>query len=74
MLRGCPISECKTGVPGELQIRGPNIMQGYIGSPKVTQDTMSDDGFLKTGDIGYIDAQGYIFLVDRAKELIKVKG
>jgi long-subunit acyl-CoA synthetase (AMP-forming) len=49
-------------------------MQGYIGSPKVTQDTMSDDGFLKTGDIGYIDAQGYIFLVDRAKELIKVKG
>lgn len=46
-------------------------MQGYIGA---SQDAMSNDGFFGTGDIGYVDHHGYIYIVDRAKEMIKVKG
>lgn len=66
--------DCEYGAPGELYIRGPNIMQGYIGPQTLTDEAISADGFMKTGDIGFIDRQGFIFLIDRAKEMIKVKG
>lgn len=59
---------------GELQFRGNVIMKGYIGDAKATRETTSDDGWLKTGDIGYYDNDGEWFIVDRLKELIKVKG
>jgi len=66
--------ECEHGVPGELCIRGPNVMQGYVGNMELTADTIMADGFLRTGDIGYVDDAGFVFLVDRLKEMIKVKG
>ncbi|KAK5189209.1 hypothetical protein LTR92_010841 [Exophiala xenobiotica] len=59
---------------GELWCRGPNVMKGYWGNPKATAETLTPDGWLKTGDIAYVDAEGMFFIVDRKKELIKVKG
>jgi 4-coumarate--CoA ligase len=62
------------GADGELWIRGPNVMQGYLNNPGATASTIDDDGWLHTGDIGHVDADGYWYIVDRVKELIKVKG
>lgn len=59
---------------GELCFRGPNIMQGYFNNPEATKLTLDSDGWLHTGDIGYFDENGQIFVVDRIKELIKYKG
>ncbi|KIW54143.1 hypothetical protein PV05_06525 [Exophiala xenobiotica] len=59
---------------GELWCRGPNVMKGYWRNPKATAETLTPDGWLKTGDIAYVDEQGMFFIVDRKKELIKVKG
>ncbi|KAJ9138149.1 Acetyl-CoA synthetase-like protein [Pleurostoma richardsiae] len=59
---------------GEFVIRGPNVMQGYVHDVEKLDDPMTQDDFLRTGDIGYVDEKGYLFLVDRAKEMIKVKG
>ncbi|EDV23260.1 uncharacterized protein TRIADDRAFT_37979 [Trichoplax adhaerens] len=59
---------------GELRVRGPNVMLGYWKKPKETSETMDEDGFLRTGDIGYYDDEGLFYLVDRIKELIKYKG
>jgi 4-coumarate--CoA ligase len=67
-------TELKAGQRGELWARGPNLMKGYWRNPKATKDTMTPDGWLKTGDIAYIDDRGIVFIVDRMKELIKVKG
>ncbi|KAL3418177.1 phenylacetyl- ligase [Phlyctema vagabunda] len=68
------LNECPHGVAGELCIKGPNVMQGYVGNEELTDDTIILDGYLRTGDIGYVDDNGYVFLIDRLKELIKVKG
>ncbi|WOH38179.1 long-chain-fatty-acid--CoA ligase [Thalassotalea fonticola] len=57
------------GTIGEITLRGPNIMLGYWGKPELTQKTVVD-GWLHTGDGGYIDEQGYIFVVDRVKDMI----
>ncbi|XP_059481737.1 uncharacterized protein LOC132200350 [Neocloeon triangulifer] len=62
------------GKTGELWYKGPNVMQGYINNEKATKETLTSDGWLKTGDVAYVDEDGYIFIVDRIKELIKVKG
>lgn len=62
------------GQEGELWIKGPQVMKGYLNNEKATRETLTDDGWLKTGDIAYIDEDGFMFIVDRLKELIKYKG
>ncbi|ETN43896.1 uncharacterized protein HMPREF1541_11027 [Cyphellophora europaea CBS 101466] len=59
---------------GELWCRGANIMKGYWRNEKATNETLTPDGWLKTGDIAYVSESGHFFIVDRKKELIKVKG
>ncbi|ETW02874.1 hypothetical protein H310_05346 [Aphanomyces invadans] len=59
---------------GELWYRGPQVMLGYLNNDAATEATMTECGFLKTGDLGYIDDDGHIYVVDRLKELIKYKG
>ncbi|EAL65024.2 4-coumarate-CoA ligase [Dictyostelium discoideum AX4] len=62
------------GEKGEICIKGPNVMLGYYNNEKATNEVIDKDGFLKTGDIGYVDEDGYFFIIDRSKELIKCKG
>ena len=62
------------GEPGELWIRGPQVMSGYLGNAEATAQTIDEDGWLHTGDIAVCDADGYFEIVDRLKELIKYKG
>jgi acyl-CoA synthetase (AMP-forming)/AMP-acid ligase II/S-adenosylmethionine/arginine decarboxylase-like enzyme len=62
------------GEDGELWVRGPQLMAGYRDDPEATAAAIDDDGWLHTGDLGHIDEDGSIFLVDRLKELIKVRG
>ncbi|HKE26135.1 MAG TPA: AMP-binding protein [Bryobacteraceae bacterium] len=64
-------SELGPAETGEIWLRGPNIMQGYWRHPTATSETMAGDGWMRTGDIGYFDSQGYVYLVDRLKEMIK---
>ncbi|XP_030494046.2 4-coumarate--CoA ligase-like 9 [Cannabis sativa] len=58
---------------GELWIRGPFIMKGYVGNEKATAETLDSEGWLKTGDLCMFDSEGYLYIVDRLKELIKYK-
>ena len=58
-----------TGVVGEVAVRGPTVMQGYWGQPDLTAQTIVD-GWLRTGDGGYLDEDGYLFIVDRVKDMI----
>jgi acyl-CoA synthetase (AMP-forming)/AMP-acid ligase II len=62
------------GQQGEVWVRGPLIMQGYLGQAGATAATIDEDGWLHTGDVGYVDDDGDVFIVDRVKELIKYKG
>ncbi|MFE9901961.1 4-coumarate--CoA ligase family protein [Streptomyces achromogenes] len=62
------------GEPGEILIRGPQVMKGYLGRPDATAALIDPDGWLHTGDVGHTDADGWLFVVDRVKELIKYKG
>lgn len=59
---------------GELWLRGPTIMKGYVGDEKATAETLDSNGWLKTGDICYFDSDGFLYIVDRLKEMIKYKG
>jgi acyl-CoA synthetase (AMP-forming)/AMP-acid ligase II len=59
---------------GELCFRGPQVMRGYLNRPAETAQMLDADGWLHTGDIGHVDDDGYFFVVDRVKELIKYKG
>ncbi|CAD5181876.1 unnamed protein product [Musa acuminata subsp. malaccensis] len=59
---------------GEICIRGAQIMKGYINDPEATKNTIDKDGWLHTGDIGYVDDDDEVFIVDRLKEIIKYKG
>ena len=56
---------------GELWIRGPTVMKGYLNNPSATKDATTEDGWLKTGDIAKRDKKGFFRIVDRKKELIK---
>jgi acyl-CoA synthetase (AMP-forming)/AMP-acid ligase II len=80
-----PNTECKLVDPatgdelgpnqeGELCVRGPQNMKGYLNNAEATARTIDEDGWLHTGDIGYADEDGHFFIVDRVKELIKYKG
>ena len=62
------------GGRGELWVRGPQVMTGYLNNPTATAETIDDDGWLHTGDIAIIDEHGHMSIVDRLKELIKYKG
>jgi acyl-CoA synthetase (AMP-forming)/AMP-acid ligase II len=62
------------GAEGELWVRGPQVMPGYHNRPEATAATLTSDGWLKTGDLAQVDAAGHVFIRDRLKELIKVKG
>jgi acyl-CoA synthetase (AMP-forming)/AMP-acid ligase II len=59
---------------GELCFRGPQVMAGYLNQPQETAQMVDPDGWLRTGDIGHVDDDGYFYVVDRVKELIKYKG
>ncbi len=62
------------GDSGEIWVRGPNVFKGYWEDPDATAAALTPDGWLRTGDIGVVDDEGYVFLVDRAKDLIIVSG
>ncbi len=62
------------GEPGELNIKGPQVMQGYWNLPEETANVLSDDGWLKTGDIAKMDGDGFFYIVDRIKDMILVSG
>lgn len=59
---------------GELVIKGPQVMMGYLDDPDKTEECLSNTGWLRTGDVAYYDDQGFFFITDRIKELIKVRG
>jgi acyl-CoA synthetase (AMP-forming)/AMP-acid ligase II len=66
--------DLEAGKEGELWVKGPQVMIGYLNNEEATKSTLTEDGWLKTGDVSIIDSDGYMFIVDRLKELIKYKG
>ena len=69
-----PSVDREPGTPGELLIRGPQVFQGYWDNPEATAESLIEDGWLRTGDIVAVDADGFVSIVDRIKEIIIVGG
>jgi len=67
-------NDVPAGMPGEILVRGFNVVKGYLDDPKATAEAISADGWFRTGDIGIIDAEGYIRITDRAKDMFIVGG
>ena len=68
------LKDVDPGVEGELWVRGPQVMLGYLNNPQATEESLTPDGWLRTGDLAVIDDEGFMYIRDRLKELIKVKG
>ena len=66
--------EVPLGQPGEIAIKGPQVMAGYWQRPDETAKVMTPDGYFKTGDIGIVDERGYFKIVDRKKDMVLVSG
>ncbi|MFC7883124.1 4-coumarate--CoA ligase family protein [Streptomyces sp. NPDC057376] len=69
-----PGKDLPAGESGEILIRGPQVMKGYLGRPDATAAMIDEEGWLHTGDVGHVNGDGWLFVVDRVKELIKYKG
>jgi len=67
-------AELPRGEPGEIWVRGYNVMQGYLDNPEATAETITPEGWLKTGDVGVMDAAGYVRITDRIKDMFIVGG
>ncbi|MFO1135140.1 MAG: long-chain fatty acid--CoA ligase [Rhodoblastus sp.] len=72
------VEDATTYVPlherGEICIKGPNVMKGYWNKPDATAEVMTSDGFLRTGDVGYMDEDGFVYIVDRTKDMLLCSG
>ncbi len=69
-----PEREVKPGERGEICVKGPNVMKGYWKQPNATAESMTKDGFFRTGDVGYMDEDGFVFIVDRTKDMLLCGG
>ena len=71
---GKPGQLAPPGEPGEMCIAGPNVMKGYWKNEDATADSMTADGYFRTGDIAYMDADGFVHIVDRSKDMLLCGG
>ena len=69
-----PEREVKLGERGEICVKGPNVMKGYWKKPEATANSMTADGFFRTGDVGVMDEDGFVYIVDRTKDMLLCGG